>query len=397
MTKLRRPIASMVVFAALGAALPPVEMDHVDAFAAAIKPPITGLISMGTGGYDPATNDNAAFAGIYGNDMADLAAKRNAFGGMVINIPWREIEPAAGGPLDTAPIDTVLQQIRAYNADPQTTVPLRAILRVWAGPNAPDWAKNLGGPPVTVALKGKGGRPAAVAIGRFWAPDYEAAWRDLQARLAARYDSEPLIAEIANTSCTSADDEWSALAWPGAPKIGVSSIDDLHEAGFSDAAFQRCLLESAGDYAGWRTTPVNLDLGPFRPTDGISADRVPPFDDAFPRTLMTTWQAQLGERAVFANHTLSYPPYGKFVPIYAMMKASGASLEFQTHSPIHLDWDDTVKEAVCLGAHALELWNATNAGGYEREPVPVLLGWSRALRDSTTNDLCPTLEAAYGW
>ncbi len=89
--------------------------------------------------------------------------------------------------------------MRAYNSD-HDDHPLRVKLRVWPGPNAPDWVKSLDGDPVTIICNSTGGY---ITIGRFWAPSYRQAWRDLQSQLAFFYDAEPLIAEVSNSACGS--------------------------------------------------------------------------------------------------------------------------------------------------------------------------------------------------
>ena len=139
-----------------------------------IKTPISGLISMGQGQLNPEYNDNAAYGGIPGNLLNDLYLKQNAFDGVVINIPWTEIQPTAST-IDVSAIDAVLQKIKAYNANPHTTIPLRAILRIWAGPNAPDWVKNLDGGPVTIYAAELSGHGKALSIARFWTKDYQVA------------------------------------------------------------------------------------------------------------------------------------------------------------------------------------------------------------------------------
>ncbi len=205
------------------------------AWAASLKPPLVGLISMGPGG-PPGRNSNAHYPGVVGTSLEDITQKRNAFDGVVINVPWVQVQPEPGGVLQLGAIETALADIRRYNADPLTRVRLRAILRVWAGENAPDWAKTLDGPPVTVYNGNPGGGYRAFTVGHFWSPSYAMAFRHLQARLAQRYDAEPLIAQIANTSCTSADDEPNALARFQDRGAGISTARNLREAGFTDAA-----------------------------------------------------------------------------------------------------------------------------------------------------------------
>jgi hypothetical protein len=357
------------------------------AHAETIKPPLTGLISMGPGGYT-ARNSNARFPGVPGTSLEDIIAKRNAFDGVVINVPWAQLQPEPGDGLHTEAIDTALADIRRYNADPQTQTKLRAILRIWAGETAPAWAKTLDGPPVTV-YNGTRDHYRSFTIGRVWTPAYQTAWRGLQARLAARYDREPLIAQIANTSCTTADDEPDALARFNSAADGVSSVRNLHEAGFTDAAFDRCMTGSIHDYDAWATTPVNVDIGPLFRLDNAPDYAWPQRDSAFAIRLIAQWRAALGPRSVLANHTLNYPLNPLSREVYEAIHAAGGQIEFQTHSPRTLDWANTVKEAVCLGAHSLELWNSTGAGGYVDFPTATLIAWSNTLKHTSSNDLCP--------
>ncbi len=352
-----------------------------------MKPPLVGLIAMGRGGAGPA-NSNALYRNLPGSNLDDLIAKRNAFDGVVINVPWSQLEPVPDGPLDTSAIDHALAEMRRYNADPQTTVKLRAILRVWAGENSPEWVKSLGGPPITV-YTGNPRNHRPYTLGRFWSASYRQAWRGVQAKLAERYDANPLIAQVSDTSCTSDDDEPNAIPRFQSVMEGISSIRNLREAGYTDAAFETCMLESVHDYDAWTTTSVNLTLGPIFRTDGIGDFRQLPHDSNFTIRLIGAFRTALGERAVLANHNLNYPLNPRLVPVYEAIRDAGGQIEFQTRSPKGLDWPNTVKQAVCLGAHSLELWNATGAGGFVDFPTSTLIAWSHELKTTTSNELCP--------
>jgi len=359
-----------------------------DVCAGPLKPPLVGLISMGPGG-PPGRNSNAQYPGVVGTSLDDIREKRNAFDGVVINVPWVQLQPEPGGALQVGAIETALADIRRYNADPLTRVKLRAILRVWAGENAPDWAKTLDGPPVTVYNGNLGGGYRGFTVGHFWSPSYQVAWRNLQARLAQRYDPEPLIAQIADTSCTSADDEPNALARFQDRGAGLSSARNLREAGFTDAAFDRCMTDAIHDYDAWASTPVNLDIGPLFRIDAAADYQWPPRDSAAAIALIGAWRRALGDRVVLANHTLNYPLNRLSLEVFEAIRDAGGQIEFQTHSPRTLDWPDTVHEAVCMGAHSLEVWNSTGAGGYVDFPTATLIAWSDELKHTTRNALCP--------
>ena len=68
----------------------------------------------------------------------------------------------------------------AYNAQHGANLGIK--LRVWGGFTAPDWAKNIDGPALTIT--GKATVDPTVynpqTIGRFWTADYVDAWNGLQ-------------------------------------------------------------------------------------------------------------------------------------------------------------------------------------------------------------------------
>lgn len=350
-----------------------------------VKPPLAGLISMGRPGFAP-ENNNASFDGIPGTTMADVTARRNAFDGVVINVPWSALQPQGPDGLDSRPIDSALDEIRRYNADPATTRKLRGLLRVFGGFVAPDWAQALDGGPMLID-RHMHGRFDQKSMGRFWAAAYRQAWRGLQAKLAARYDTEPLIAQVSNTSCASTDAEpYSIPRWFDRA-TGSSAIRTMHQHGYSDALMLRCLSDSPADYDAWRLTNIDLTFNAFFRTDA-NEYRVPPKDFDATLDMMRMWRAHFGARAVLANHNLAFPILPQFVPIYRAMRDMGGQIEFQTHSPKDLDWDTTMKLAACIGAQAVEIWNATPEGGYLDFPTSRLIAWSELLRLRQPNEIC---------
>ena len=351
-----------------------------------LKPHLIGLIAMGG-------EDSNCRGGFKGSAMADVALKPNAFDGVVINVTWAQLQPASANDFDVSAIEKELGLMRQYNRNPRIKVPLRAILRIWQADNAPDWAKRLDGPPVTlINTNPRRLRGTPYTVGRFWMSGYHSAWCDLQAKLAARYDSEPLIAEVANTDCTLGDDEpFASGAFTG---VAAPSLKNLHDAGFSDAVFFKCLLHSIDDYDGWKTTYVNFTVGPTFITDGLTVG-----DDPFRHrssdvtiAVMKDFRSRLGPRAVLANHTLCNPPLNANFAVYRAMTQMGAPIEFQTHSPVGLDWPGTIHEALALGSQSVELWDKTSYepkgsneyDGFVDVPLEVLMDWSNLLKNGTT-------------
>src|SRR3979490_1685179 len=98
-------------------------------------------------------------------DMGDISS----FSELVLNVTWAQLQGTEGGALTTSAIDSAIAQVNAYNAANGTNLGIK--LRVWGGYTAPDWAKNISGPPI--AVTDKNGNPQT--IGPFWHADHTAA------------------------------------------------------------------------------------------------------------------------------------------------------------------------------------------------------------------------------
>src|ERR1700704_2993925 len=148
------------------------------------KPAQTGLVDMGdisfyNGAVTP--TPTPVF------NISEIAPYRGSFSELVLNVTWAQLQGTEGGPLTTSAIDSAIAQVNAYNAANGTNLGIK--LRVWGGYTAPDWAKNIDGPPITVTSEAEVD-PAVYTsqtIGRFWTADYIDAWTNLQNALAARY------------------------------------------------------------------------------------------------------------------------------------------------------------------------------------------------------------------
>ena len=142
-------------------------------------------------------------------------------------------------------IDQFLWQVRAYNRT-YPKHPLAVKLRVWAGFMAPDWAKNIGGAPISVTHNGN-----PHTIGRFWSPAYRKAFTNLQTLLAAKYDNDPLIREVAVTQCRAS--------------VGVRCVLDNHDldttppGGIGPIQAYMQTLGPEIEFQTYRETPANFE------------------------------------------------------------------------------------------------------------------------------------------
>ena len=326
---------------------------------AGIKPPIRGLISMGA----------YKFVGEGGdpdNTLKQLNKKPGIFGGIVIIATWSQLQPRPNATIgDDNVIEQALDKVRAYNRrNPQK--PLAVKLRIWGGFEAPQWAKKIGGAPISTVHKGK-----QRIIGRFWLPEYRKAWAALQQQLAKRFDDERLIREVAITSCMSFTAEPFFI-----PTTEATVMTPLLAAGFKPKPYKKCLTHAVQDYAPWKQTRLVLSVNPLR-TDSTPG----PGDAAFTKEVMHACRQAVGRRCVFDNHDLDSDLTPSLVPLYDYMKKLGPEIEFQTFKETPEDFEATIRLGVQTGASAIELWQ--DYGGFPLVPNAQLKQWAKMLEQNT--------------
>lgn len=360
------------------------------------------------------------------NTIYYVCQRQGAISGIVVNDTWSDLQPdSSGQSIDTAAIDAALVTIARYNQIPGRSLGVR--LRIWAGINAPDWAKSIGGSAIEIcdqnAVKKTGfqtsSSPASPSeatptpcpseairtVGRFWSNAYDAPWRQLQARLAKRYDNDARVNEVSVSSCSSLTSE------PFVQPEDSFSRQNLVVAGYTDAGYRHCLATAiARDYAPyWKQTPVDYSFNPFR---AIQA-KPPSTDLAFTESTIDGCRAAIGKRCILLNETM-----GKFTPppspqpsstpslaadyfaMWAYMKTRGGEITFQTTSPPNLfltwmsnraGWNAAVTLAAGYGAGSLELFPPKVAGepcttkarmwvtGYTCFSKKILNGWKETI------------------
>jgi len=291
---------------------------------------------------------------IVDNSLRWILAEPGVFSGVVVNISWTQIQGTPHS-FNTSAIDAALRDVAAYNALHPAT-PLGVRLNVESGLLAPGWVKNLSGPPIDIAEIPNGkARPIIFTIGRFWTPSYRLAWRNLQDRLAWRYDRNPLIHEVTNGSCATVTDE---------PFIIIEkplAIQNMRRAGFTDEDYYQCLADSPTDYAAWKESLIHYPFNPFVRTDSGR----PISDEATTETLIGKWRAALGKRAILANHGLvagpTSPEFPPLKSLYALFQKLGPPIDLQTYAAKQ-DWNDSIGYGIAEGATDIEIWPGFEPG-----------------------------------
>lgn len=319
-----------------------------------VKPPLRGLISMGA--YKFVARGTPPV-----NTMAPIEKVGGIFGGIVVVASWAQLQPARGA-FDPSAIDDFLKQVRAYNRR-YPDAKLAVKLRVWAGFMAPDWAKNIGGAPIATVHNGY-----PHTIGRFWLPRYRKAFADLQTLLAARYDNEPLIREVAVTQC---------MSYTAEPFFVPSDVlGKLQPAGLNNANFRFCLSNAVADYAAWKRTRLDFPFNVYGLGPGFG-------DPGFTRKVMNACRAAIGVRCVLDNHDLDSSPPASIVPIQTYMKQLGPEIEFQTFHETPANFGATIVRGVRLGASSIELWQ--DFGGFPLVAKAKLQQWAKEIAVNSGN------------
>jgi hypothetical protein len=298
-------------------------------------------------------------AGLLDRNAQPPASYLSVMGGWVVNVRWADIQPARGAPIvANNAIDQAIATL--HQIDPSGRMGLK--VRLYAGIFAPEWAKSLGGAPIPIEDPTSG---TAGTIGRFWTDDFGIAYRDLQAKLAAKYDSAPEIREITISRCMTVYAE--PFIRDAANPAAVSA---LMAAGFTVDADQRCHREEILAHQVWTHTRSDLSFNPYQNLGGG-----PRSDEAFTELMMSFCRSTLAARCVLANNSLRVFSQGpNYDAMYASIKAQGPPIVFQTATLAKVgDLRATIQAAINLGAASVELpvgyqsvsvsaWSAYNSG-----------------------------------
>jgi hypothetical protein len=311
---------------------------------APMKPVISGFIDMQTITWHNADEGTPTFT------LDNVGKFPGLFGGIVLNATWAEMQSERGGALNTARLDKALDEVREYNAA-HTDAALGVKLRIFAGNQAPAWAKAIAGGPLAIQRNPQGcpSGQCPITIGKVWNPQYIAAWRTFQAAAAAHFDQWPLIRSVAITSCTMQTDE------PFVMPVGQPA-----PAGYTDAAGRACLRGAVDDYGAWSRTAIDLTVNVF---SQIQAGGI---DTKFSTTVMDECRVKLGRRCELGNHAFAQDMRPANAKIVAAISARGGPIHYQTEGPRApgFNLEATVKAARQNNATGLELWPDAKFGGF---------------------------------
>jgi hypothetical protein len=287
----------------------------------------------------------------------------------VIDVAWADLQPTAGGPLvHPNPIDDALAQAQAAG--------MRVKLRVGAGINAPEWAKRIGGEPIPIyytKATAKYAGQLAGTIGRFWLPAFGAAYDDLQQKLAAAYDDNPVLGQVAITRCSTIFSETYLRN-----SSEQRNVDALLAAGFTRAADDACHDQQMRSHLVWVHTRSSLTFNAYT---AISADGSVKQDLPYTLSQMDECRQVLGRRCVLENYSLAWSRLsgGQYPHVYTKMQQLGPPFDFQTATMAKVgDLLGVLDYARSIGATSVEL-----PKGYDTYAPDQLVPFDHALRANT--------------
>jgi hypothetical protein len=249
----------------------------------------------------------------------------HSFAAFVISASWSLLQPSQGAPL--APNNQIDQGIAAVREMNRTNPGLNMVVkvRVFAGLKAPSWAKQLGGPPVTVTDPSS---QRSGTVGRFWTPEFGAAYDDLENKLAAAYDGVSELYEVTISRCMTVYDE-PFIRQTNDP----ASVSALIAAGYTVDADKQCQQEQIDAHKVWKLTRSGLAFNPYQV---INADGTTGVDETYTESMMTYCRSALGRRCVLENNSLHLPvaTTGAYGSLHVKMKALGPPISLQTAGAI---------------------------------------------------------------
>ena len=314
--------------------------------------PVAGHPPTTNGGTTPASGLKYPLLGLLDRQGAPSASFYTVLNGYVVNVSWASLQTSAGGPITSNnAIDRAVAQVRSANV---AGAHLALKVRIFAGIQAPLWAKNIGGAPVAVRDTHSG---ATGTVGRFWTAAFGQAYRDFQTKLAAQYDAVLEIREVTMSRCTTIYDE-PFLRQTNDP----TSVANLWQAGYTAAADKLCQQQQVQAHAVWQHTRSDLA---FNPAEQIYSATKVGVDEMFTEQMMSYCRQVLGSRCIIENNSLRSTSMGtRYDQMYTAMTVRGPNIAFQTATMGRVgSLSITLGKAISLYAASVELPSGYQALG----------------------------------
>jgi hypothetical protein len=315
-----------------------------------LKTPIRGLFdrgSLGSSSYNMPTGSGVA-----------------ALNGVVANVNWADLQTTPGGPIvHPNQLDSALTAVTSYNASHANQLEVK--LRVYAGIDAPSWAKTIDGwNPANADTCNNQGSPCGT-IGPFWTTDYDNAYKTFMTELAAAYDSQPLLHDVTISQCMTTfaepfmrdDTNLGTILYDSSSQPAYTGLP------YSVQADENCLTDEIDNSTAFHQTNLSLSFNPFRPWTNATTQSNSP-GESFTLSVMQHCRAVLDSQCTIENNSIRDSFVGQQNQsgnLYYDISNEGPDITFQTASPGSVgSIVTTVQWAAQIGANAVELPSSYN-------------------------------------
>jgi hypothetical protein len=262
--------------------------------------------------------------------------------GSVVQVLWADLQPTAGGEVVmTAPTWSGNSVLSGLTLQQRVTTALATgellRLRVMCGYRAPGWVKGIGGTP----MSWEDSTAPGVTVGRWWHPDYIAAYAALQVKLAALFDSHVAIGDVVISGAGTIFTE-PMIRQASETTVRTSLLSTAGETyPYSKTVDVAAIKASIDAHDVWRHTVSSLACNPYQYV--VSLASAPSSDVTTAKELATYCRATLGRRGAIGNHSMrdnqqaagqggDLDAYNTllFADLYPHMAALGAPFYIQT-------------------------------------------------------------------
>ena len=249
-----------------------------------VKERLTGFVLRGdvsgaVSGYDSDRNGfddpNQLIKYKNGSGQVLESAIGNYVDGLVVQVEWKHLQQTRNGGISSNNvIDQAIAAVKDWNANNDNQLGLK--IRVFAGVYSPKWLtqhvhngqlklRNCeNGTNATkdevCGLKVYFKNNKSGILPSYWKPSFRTAWEDFQTKLAAKYNSEEVVQEIAVSGCMThhAETMWRNKGDYNRPD-GRHNIEAMMDVGLTLAKDKECLnwqIEVAADK--WPNTYIGM-------------------------------------------------------------------------------------------------------------------------------------------
>lgn len=280
----------------------------VDANQDAPALPLLDPAGAGAGGDAPSADGcTGALRGLLSRDnlaLKSASEREMRLAGFAAEFSWDLLEPTEGN----YNLEPIAKTVAWSNANGK-----RFRLRVFAGDEAPQYAKEIGGAPLKVYNHDTN---RDVTVGRFWLPEYQARYAALMSEIASQFDGDPAMAEVNVCGGGFISCELGLLMLSDKNSQGKTNQQVLTGAGLTDENREAMVRNDiAMMQSTFATTWVTLWLHAWQePSGGASLNKAMDIGDAaYAASPQTTLGHTGADETTVIGHNSPWPLYDHFL------------------------------------------------------------------------------------